>query len=184
MKIYTKKGDSGTTGLLGGTRLPKHHLRIESYGTVDELNAFIGALRDYAISDAQKQLLIHIQEDLFTIGSHLAADPEKNKMALPEVGEASITELEKEMDKMDGQLPEMKFFVLPGGHPAVSAAHICRTVCRRAERLCVALNAEQPLDSVILTYLNRLSDYFFVLSRQLTKDFNAEEIPWNPNSRN
>ena len=184
MKIYTKKGDSGTTGLLGGTRLPKHHLRIESYGTVDELNAFIGALRDHDLSEYQKELLLHIQEDLFTIGSHLAADPEKNKMTLPEVGEASILELEKEMDRIDEQLPEMKFFVLPGGHPAVSAAHICRTICRRAERLCAALNEEQALNSIILTYLNRLSDYFFVLSRQLTQDFNAEEIPWNPKSRN
>tara|TARA_B110000046_G_C12906255_1_gene360849 strand:- start:349 stop:903 length:555 start_codon:yes stop_codon:yes gene_type:complete len=184
MKIYTKKGDNGTTGLLGGTRLPKHHLRIESYGTVDELNAFIGALRDHSLSADQKQLLLHIQEDLFTIGSHLAADPIKNKMTLPEVGKESVTELEQEMDRMDAQLPEMKFFVLPGGHPAVSAAHICRTVCRRAERLCVALNEEQALNSIILTYLNRLSDYFFVLSRQLTQDFQAEEIPWNPNSRN
>ena len=136
------------------------------------------------MSADQKQLLLQIQEDLFTIGSHLAADPAKNKMTLPEVGNESVTELEQEMDRMDAQLPEMKFFVLPGGHPAVSAAHICRTVCRRAERLCVALNEEQALNSIILTYLNRLSDYFFVLSRQLTQDFQAEEIPWNPNSRN
>jgi cob(I)alamin adenosyltransferase len=184
MKIYTKKGDDGTTGLLGGTRLPKHHLRIECYGTVDELNSFIGALRDQDLNSNQKQLLIHIQEDLFTIGSHLAADPIKNKMELPEVGSSSIEELENEMDKMDAQLPPMKFFVLPGGHPAVSSAHVCRTVCRRAERLCVALNDSQPLNPIILTYLNRLSDYFFVLSRQLTQDFGAEEIPWNPKSRN
>lgn len=183
MKIYTKKGDDGTTGLLGGTRLPKHHLRIESYGTLDELNSFIGALRDQVEDKGQKQMLIHIQEDLFTIGSHLAADPEKNKMKLPQINASSILELESAMDLMEEGLPEMKFFVLPGGHPAVSACHICRTVCRRAERLCVALNETSLLEPIIVQYLNRLSDYFFVLSRQLTKDFGVVEVPWNPSGR-
>jgi cob(I)alamin adenosyltransferase len=183
MKIYTKKGDDGTTGLLGGTRLPKHHLRIESYGTLDELNSFIGALRDQLKDSKQRKLLIHIQEDLFTVGSHLAADPEKNKMALPQISIQNIEELESEMDLMESNLPEMKFFVLPGGHPAVSACHICRCVCRRAERLCVALNATSPLEPIIIQYLNRLSDYFFVLARQLTMDFDVKEIPWNPSNR-
>ncbi|GAB5537949.1 MAG: cob(I)yrinic acid a,c-diamide adenosyltransferase [Salibacteraceae bacterium] len=183
MKIYTKKGDDGSTGLLGGTRLPKHHLRIESYGTLDELNSFIGALRDHQLNDTVKNELLHIQEDLFTLGSHLAADPEKNKMELPEISKDRIFTLEKHMDDMDAVLPEMKFFVLPGGHPAVSACHICRCVCRRAERLCVELSEHSEVPEILLSYLNRLSDYFFVLARQLTKDFKVEEIPWNPKSR-
>lgn len=180
MKVYTKKGDDGSTGLLGGTRLPKHHLRIESYGTLDELNAFLGSLRDQISNGHQQGVLLKIQEDLFTLGSHLAADPEKNRMKLPEINASRIEDLEGEMDRMNDGLPEMKFFVLPGGHPSVSAAHICRTVCRRAERLCVALAESEPMPEHILPYLNRLSDYFFVLSRQLTQDFDVEEIPWNP----
>lgn len=185
MKIYTKKGDDGTTGLLGGTRLPKHHLRIESYGTLDELNSFIGVLRDHIKEAQQKKMLKHIQEDIFTIGSHLAADPEKDKlkMALPQISQKSVDELESEMDRMESKLPEMRFFVLPGGHPAVSACHVCRCVCRRAERLCVALNETSPLEPIIIQYLNRLSDYFFVLARQLTLEFKVEEIPWNPSNR-
>lgn len=183
MKIYTKKGDDGTTGLLGGTRLPKHHLRIEAYGTVDELNAFIGVLRDHGLSENHTTALVQIQEELFTLGSHLAADPAKNKMALPPIEEAWVARFEAAMDTMDAALPEMKFFVLPGGHPAVSACHVCRTVCRRAERLCVALAAESEVDAIIIRYLNRLSDFFFVLSRQLTVDFGAREIPWNLQNR-
>ncbi|MEZ4720441.1 MAG: cob(I)yrinic acid a,c-diamide adenosyltransferase [Flavobacteriales bacterium] len=183
MKIYTRKGDDGTTGLLGGTRLPKDDLRIESYGTVDELNSFIGMLRDHVVSAAIDSELIQIQEELFTIGSHLAADPEKNKMQLPEIEENWILRMENSMDEMDRHLPEMKFFVLPGGHPAVSAAHVCRSVCRRAERRCIALASESEVDDKVIKYLNRLSDYFFVLSRQLTVDFGAEEIPWNPKKR-
>lgn len=183
MKIYTKKGDDGTTGLLGGTRLPKHHLRIESYGTVDELNSFIGTLRDLNLPDDRKAELVQIQAELFTIGSHLAADPVKNKMELPSMEESWISRLETLMDEMDTNLPEMKFFVLPGGHPTVSAAHVCRSVCRRAERRCIALASESQVDDMIIKYLNRLSDYFFVLGRQLTVDFGAEEIPWNPKKR-
>jgi cob(I)alamin adenosyltransferase len=183
MKIYTKKGDDGSTGLLGGTRLPKHHLRIESYGTLDELNSFIGALRDHGLDEVQTKQLLQIQEDLFTLGSHLAADPEKNKMELPDIREERTKELEDAMDTMDKVLPPMKFFVLPGGHPAVSACHVCRCVCRRAERLCVALAEHSEVPAHLLSYLNRLSDYFFVLARKLTLDFGVEEIPWNPNSR-
>lgn len=180
MKIYTKKGDDGTTGILGGVRLPKHHLRIESYGTLDELNSFVGALRDQLSNEELVADLIVIQEELFTIGSHLASDPIKNKMKLPDLREEDVVRLENKMDEMDGKLPEMRSFVLPGGHPAVSAAHICRCVCRRAERLCVALAEVDTVDPMILRYLNRLSDYFFVLSRLLTQELGAEEIPWKP----
>ena len=180
MKIYTKKGDDGSTGILGGTRLPKHHLRIESYGTIDELNSFIGSLRDGLTNETLKQELIKIQEELFTIGSQLAADPVKNKMVLPMISSDDIVYLEKRMDQMDSNLPEMRFFVLPGGHPSGSAAHICRCICRRAERQCVALKEHEMVNELILQYLNRLSDYFFTLSRQLTMELGAEEIPWKP----
>tara|TARA_B110000046_G_C12959194_1_gene383721 strand:- start:401 stop:949 length:549 start_codon:yes stop_codon:yes gene_type:complete len=180
MKIYTKKGDDGSTGILGGTRLPKHHLRIESYGTIDELNSFIGSLRDGLSNQTLKQELIKIQEELFTIGSQLAADPVKNKMVLPMISADDIVYLEKRMDQMDSNLPEMRFFVLPGGHPSVAAAHICRCICRRAERHCVALKEHEMVNELILQYLNRLSDYFFTLSRQLTMELGAEEIPWKP----
>lgn len=180
MKVYTKKGDTGTTGLLGGTRLPKHHLRIESYGTVDELNAFIGVLRDSISSSTHRADLKKIQDELFTIGSQLAADPEKNKMELPMISQGEVAFLELRMDEMDKELPEMKFFVLPGGHPAVSNAHVCRCVCRRAERLCVALAENGVVNPLILQYLNRLSDYFFVLSRQLTMELGVDEVPWQP----
>ena len=178
MKIYTKKGDDGTTGLLGGTRLSKHQLRVECYGTIDELNAFIGALRDHDIKSQWKERLIEIQEQLFTIGAHLASDPKRNKMPLPEIRATFTNHLELDMDLMEAGLPEMKSFVLPGGHPSVSACHIARCVCRRAERLCVALKEAEPVENEILVYLNRLSDYFFVLARQLTADFGVEEIPW------
>lgn len=183
MKIYTKKGDDGSTGILGGTRLPKHHLRIESYGTIDELNSFIGSLRDGLSDQSLKQELIKIQEELFTIGSQLAADPVKNKMELPMISIDHIVYLEKRMDEMDAGLPEMRFFVLPGGHPSVSSAHICRCICRRAERHCVALKEHEMVNELILQYLNRLSDYFFTLSRQLTMELGAEEIPWKPISK-
>ena len=143
MKIYTKKGDEGMTSLIGGTRVSKASLRIDAYGTVDELNSYIGWVRDLSGEIADKNLLIDIQDRLFTIGSHLAADPEKSKMKLPELREENITELEKAMDEMESQLPEMKSFVLPGGHQAVSCTHVARCVCRRAERLTVLLNSSQ-----------------------------------------
>lgn len=180
MKVYTKKGDSGTTGLIGGTRLPKHHLRIEGYGTVDELNSYIGLIRDYNPNPARKSLLVEIQDRLFTIGSHLASDPEKSKMTLPEITPNDVEILEKAIDNMEETLEPMKFFVLPGGHPTVSHCHVARCICRRAERLISHLNEETPIDPVIMSYMNRLSDYLFVLSRAFTKELNAEETPWIP----
>ena len=181
MKIYTKKGDDGSTGLLGGTRVSKQSLRIETYGTLDELNSFIGLLRDHLKDQGTTAQLIKIQESIFTMGSHLAADPVKNKMMLPSLEDAWINELERSIDKMESDLPPMKNFILPGGHVAVSYTHVCRTICRRCERLCVALNASEGIDVFILKYLNRLSDYFFVLSRKIAKDFDAPETPWAPN---
>ncbi len=180
IRIYTKTGDKGETSLIGGTRLPKHHMRIEAYGNVDELNSFIGVVRDHQMDDEIAKVLIEIQDRLFTIGSSLAADPEKNKMKLPEVKEEDITLLEKTIDDMDAELPEMKSFVLPGGHPAVSFCHVARCVCRRAERSVLQLAENEKVNEIIYKYLNRLSDYLFVLSRKLTKDLNAEETPWKP----
>ncbi|MFT4602478.1 MAG: cob(I)alamin adenosyltransferase [Arenicella sp.] len=178
MKVYTKKGDKGQTGLIGGTRVPKSSLRIDSYGTVDELNSYIGLLRDNALSEDVKKELIFVQDRLFTLGSWLASDPEKSKMTLPELRESDIEKLEKSIDKMDEELEPMKFFVLPGGHQTVSFCHIARCVCRRAERLVVALNEEVEQNPVIIAFLNRLSDYLFVYGRYLTHKLGAEEIPW------
>lgn len=183
MKIYTKKGDTGLTSLIGGARVPKHHLRIEAYGTVDELNSYIGLIRDQGISVSDIQVLLEIQDRLFTIGSHLAADPKKSKMVLPKLFEDDIVFLERQIDKMDEVLEEMRSFVLPGGHTVVSHAHIARCICRRAERITVHLAEEEPVDEKINKYLNRLSDYLFTLSRKLTKDFNAEEIAWVPKNK-
>lgn len=180
-KIYTKTGDKGETSLIGGTRVPKHHIRIEAYGTVDELNSYIGLIRDL-IKKEHKQfnLLIEIQDRLFTIGSILAADPEKSKMKLPELSEKDIQLLENAIDEMDKHLPEMKHFVLPGGHPTISHLHVARCVCRRAERNVIHLNENSPVNDLTFKYLNRLSDYLFTLSRQLALDYNAKEIPWIP----
>ncbi|MEO9532591.1 MAG: cob(I)yrinic acid a,c-diamide adenosyltransferase [Crocinitomicaceae bacterium] len=180
MKVYTKKGDKGLTGLIGGTRVPKSSLRIDAYGTVDELNSYMGLLRDNAVSEEYKQEIIFIQDRLFTLGSWLASDPEKSKMTLPEIKQEDIEILEKSIDKMDKELEPMKFFVLPGGHQTVSFCHIARCVCRRAERLVVELNAQAEQNPVIIAYLNRLSDYLFVYSRYLTLKLEAEEIPWIP----
>lgn len=180
MKIYTKTGDSGITSLFGGTRLSKSDLRIECYGTVDELNSHIGLLRDQEVNFKRKEELIKIQECLFTIGSMLAAEPGNEKIKVPQIKEAHITMLEQAIDTMDAKLPPMRNFVLPGGHSSVSIAHISRTVCRRAERLCVALHALSPIDELILKYINRLSDYLFVLSRMISADLGAEEVPWKP----
>jgi cob(I)alamin adenosyltransferase len=180
MKIYTRKGDQGDTSLIGGTRVPKHHLRIEAYGTVDELNAWIGVLRDQPINAAHRNFLMEIQDRLFVIGSHLANDPATSKMKLPLLNQEDIVALENAMDEMDGRLPEMKNFVLPGGHTIVSFCHVARCVCRRAERCTVHLSEQEPVDSLILQYLNRLSDFLFVLSRMLTQELDAAEIPWKP----
>lgn len=180
-KIYTKTGDKGETSLIGGTRVPKHHVRIEAYGTVDELNSYIGLVRDLITeSHAQFKLLIEIQDRLFTIGAILAADPEKSKMKLPDLHESDIALLEKAIDEMDSHLPEMKHFVLPGGHPTISHLHIARCVCRRAERNVIHLNEIAPVNDLTFKYLNRLSDYLFTLSRQLAIDYKAIETPWIP----
>lgn len=179
-KIYTKTGDKGHTSLIGGTRIPKFDLRIEAYGTVDELNSNIGLIRDQEIDLHSKTILIEVQDRLFTIGSLLAADPEKNKMTLPQISESDIELLEKEIDTMNDYLPEMKSFVLPGGHTTVSFCHVARCVCRRAERCVLRLNEEHAVNELIYKYLNRLSDYLFVLSRYFTKELNAEETPWKP----
>ncbi len=187
MKIYTKTGDKGTTALFGGTRVAKHHIRIESYGTVDELNSHIGLIRDQEIDARSKEILIHIQDRLFTLGSILATDPEKTilksgkeRLNIPKIIEDDILLLEKEMDFMNESLPPMTHFVLPGGHTTVSHCHIARCVCRRAERLATLLNEQEPTDEQVLKYLNRLSDYLFVLARKLTYQLQAEEILWVP----
>lgn len=178
MKIYTKTGDKGQTSLLGGARVPKHSLRIESYGTIDELNSWIGLVRDQQIPADLTPILLEIQDRLFTMGSELATEPGKTKVKIPHLQQEDVIFLEKEIDRMEADLPPMRNFILPGGHPAVSTCHITRCVCRRAERLCVHLSSESEVDEIIPMYLNRLSDYLFVLSRWLSKSLNAEEIPW------
>jgi len=181
MKVYTKKGDKGLTGLIGGTRIPKHHIRIETYGTVDELNSHIGLLRDLAISDFDYSVLLNIQDRLFTLGSLLAVDPKKSSMKLPELSEEDLVALESRIDEMDSELEPMKSFILPGGHEVVSHIHIARCVCRRAERLVAALDSETETSYAIgLKYLNRLSDYIFVYSRLAAKKLKAKEVPWIP----
>lgn len=180
-KIYTKTGDKGSTSLLGGTKVLKSDLRIEAYGTVDELNSYVGLCRDLLKDEPSITILQEIQDRLFTIGSSLACDPEKEpKMKIPDLKEEDVQLLEKEMDRMNESLPEMKNFVLPGGHPTVSHLHIARCVCRRAERCCVRLNQEEKEDPIIIKYLNRLSDYFFVLARYTAHFLQAKEIPWKP----
>jgi len=178
MKIYTKTGDTGETALFGGKRLPKSDIRIEAYGTVDELNAYIGLIRDNVEVENVRQLLKNIQDTLFTIGSHLATETGKSPY-VPEIKEAHITPLEQAMDDMDSELPQLKNFILPGGHTTVSFCHIARTVCRRAERRVVALNVDTSVAPALIRYLNRLSDYLFVLARKLSQDLNAEEVTWD-----
>lgn len=180
MKIYTKTGDKGQTSLIGGTRVAKYHQRIEAYGTVDELNSYIGLIMCQNIASHYQQLLKEIQDRLFTIGASLAADPEKSKMKIPDLHNEDIILLEKEMDEMNEVLPALKHFVLPGGNTLVSYCHIARCVCRRAERLTVALAETSFVDEKVTIYLNRLSDYLFVLARKLNMDFNEEENIWIP----
>jgi len=180
MKIYTKTGDNGTTALFGGKRVSKADLRIDTYGTVDELNSYIGLLRDQPTNFPRKNVLVEIQDRLFTIGSILATEPGNTKVKVPSLSEGDVTVLEKEIDAMEAQLPPMKNFILPGGRESVSFCHIARTVCRRTERLVIALDAQEKVDPVIVQYLNRLSDYLFVLSRKMTAELLAEEIPWKP----
>lgn len=180
MKIYTKTGDSGETSLIGGVRVPKFNLRIECYGTVDELNSYVGYVRSCTNDTASLQLLDEIQNNLFTIGSHLASDPEKSRMKLPELEAENITHLENDIDRMNESLHELKNFILPGGSRDVALCHVARCVCRRAERLVVALNERDAVNPLIIQYLNRLSDYLFVLARKLSKDTASEEIIWKP----
>ncbi len=182
IKIYTKTGDAGKTSLIGGTKVPKSNIRIDSYGTVDELNSFIGMVRDQIGDSNSKDVLKEIQDRLFTIGSSLACDPEKEPlMKIPDLKEEDVSFLEREIDKMNETLPPMKNFILPGGHLAVSTAHVARCICRRAERICVAMHEnEEFVDLLVLKYLNRLSDYLFVLARFIGHLLNAEEIAWKP----
>lgn len=187
MKVYTKTGDSGTTALFGGTRVPKDHIRIESYGTVDELNSHIGLIRDQDFNPEYKKILIEIQDRLFTVGAILATPPEKEVLKngekrLQNLGiiETDIELLENQIDTMEDSLPPMTHFVLPGGHTTVSYCHVARCVCRRAERLAVQLNHNEPVAPIAIKYLNRLSDYLFVLARKLSSDLQADEVKWIP----
>ena len=188
MKIYTKTGDNGTTGLVGGTRLPKHDLRIDCYGTIDELNSYLGLIRDQEISNDHKTRLINIQNQLFIIGSLLATDPEvlkqdtkRKRLGITFLNTEAIASLETEIDAMNTELPAMTHFILPGGHQTVSFCHIARCICRRAERTISRLHTEHPTQPEILIYLNRLSDFIFVLARKLSKELQAKEIKWIPN---
>jgi cob(I)alamin adenosyltransferase len=175
MKIYTKTGDKGQTGLYSGRRLSKAHPRVEAYGTVDELNAFVGLLRDHVTDDAVRTQLLAQQHHLFALGAAMADDRPGEAYRLPD---NAASDLEAAMDDMNTQLPKMTHFILPGGSLAVSHAHLCRTVCRRAERRTVELAEEVELDESIVVFLNRLSDYFFVLSRHLARIEGVEEIKW------
>lgn len=183
MKIYTKTGDSGTTSLLGGARVSKAHLRIDAYGTVDELNSFLGLLRDQPVNENRKDILKEIQDRLFTLGAELATEPGKDNIVKPDLFDSDILRLEHEMDAMDADLAPLKNFILPGGHPSISYAHIARTVCRRAERTCIALSEESPVAPIVIQYLNRLSDYFFILGRKMAKELNIEEVKWEPRKK-
>lgn len=180
IKIYTKTGDLGKTSLIGGTKVPKSHLRIEAYGTVDELNSYIGLTNDLINDEHSKIVLKEIQDRLFTIGSSLACDPDAAPaMKIPDLKEEDITLLEREIDAMNEVLPVMKSFILPGGHVAVSTAHITRCICRRAERLCVNMQEHELfVDPLVIKYLNRLSDHLFVLARYVGQMLGVEEIPW------
>lgn len=182
IKIYTKTGDAGNTSLIGGTKVSKSHLRIEAYGTTDELNSYIGLCKDLLTDKHAQTILQEIQDRIFTIGSSLACDPIKEpKMKIPDLKEEDVVLLENEIDRMNDAIPGMKNFILPGGHPTLSQLHIARCVCRRAERCCVRLELDKmEVSPIIIKYLNRLSDYLFVLSRYAGHQMKIEEIPWKP----
>lgn len=180
IKIYTKGGDKGKTSLIGGSRVPKYDDRVNAYGTLDELNSFLGLLRDFNISSHYKEVLLGIQNFIFTAESHLAADSPESTKNLPKLDGDQVLLLEREIDAMNEELPELRSFILPGGHPVVSYCHISRTICRRAERIVILLAEQYEVDEVIIRFLNRLSDYLFVLARKLAKDLGAREIPWKP----
>jgi len=183
MKIYTKTGDQGTTSLLGGTRVSKANLRIDAYGTVDELNAYIGLLRDQEVNNGRQEILKEIQDRLFTLGAALATSPGKDNIQKPDIHIQDVERLEKEIDIMEQNLEPLKNFILPGGHQIVSFCHVARTVCRRAERCTILLDQNEPVDPVLITYLNRLSDYLFVLGRLIAKELNIEEVLWEPRKK-
>lgn len=180
MKIYTKTGDNGSTSLFGGERVSKSHYRIEAYGTVDELNSYIGLLRDQEVNQPAFDLLVEIQNNLFVIGSILATEPGNTKVKIPQLDQSDIQSLEKAIDSFDSELPPLKNFILPGGHPSVSFGHVARTVCRRAERSVIALDSHEKIDPLVIQYLNRLSDYLFMLCRKMSADLAVKEIPWTP----
>ena len=180
MKIYTKKGDQGSTGLIGGTRVSKGDVRIEAYGTVDELNSYIGLISTMPIDNLYILQLQEIQDRLFTIGSHLAADPEKSKMQLPDLLEVDVEKLENWMDAMDEALAPLTAFILPGGHAIIAHTHVARCICRRAELMAVILDELEGVEALVLTYLNRLSDYLFMLSRKISLDLGTSEHTWTP----
>jgi len=180
MKIYTKTGDSGTTALFGGARVPKHHIRIESYGTLDELNSALGLLRSGSIPSDLDGFLMVVQQDLFVLGSHLAAEPGKAHGYLPEIESGAVGRIEQAIDAMEAQLPPLKNFILPGGHPLAAQAHLCRCICRRAERLVCHLAELETTLPEIIHYLNRLSDYFFVLARTLNLRMGIQDVEWRP----
>jgi len=180
MKIYTKTGDKGSTSLLSGDRVPKYDERIEAYGTIDELNSFVGLLRSGNLQEEDKQFLIKVQHNLFNIGSLLALGDKEVKFKMPEISNADIEDIEQEMDKIDAQLPKLKSFVLPGGEQTVAYSHVCRSICRRAERLIVKLSEKYAVNEDLIKYVNRLSDYFFLLSRKISQDTGFEEIEWKP----
>ncbi len=180
MKIYTKKGDLGETSLIGGTRVRKNHLRVEAYGAVDELNSWLGMLGSGPLPEGQGALLLQVQEQLFTAGASLAADPDHAHMALPDLREGDVEALEKAIDSMETTLEPLRNFVLPGGHAAVAQVHVARCVCRRAERAVVNLGGHSPVDPMVSAYLNRLSDYLFVLARAVAAHLKVQEIPWKP----
>jgi cob(I)alamin adenosyltransferase len=180
MKVYTKTGDKGQTSLFGGKRVPKHDIRIDAYGTVDELNSYIGLIRDQDIDKQSIDTLIEVQDRLFTLGSILATEPGNTKVKVPQLYAEDILLLENEIDKMNEHLPEMRSFVLPGGHTIVSYCHVTRCVCRRAERLISHLSENATIDPLVLQYLNRLSDYLFVLARKIVIDKEVKEVEWKP----
>lgn len=180
MKIYTKTGDKGSTSLVGGTRVSKADLRLEAYGTVDELNAYIGLLGDQPVNEVRKELLKEIQDRLFTIGSHLASEPDGVTKRLPDLLDSDLVLLENKMDEMNEALPPLRAFILPGGHASVSFGHVARTVCRRAERAVILLHEREEVDEIIIRYLNRLSDFLFMLCRKMAQELAVEEVTWKP----
>ncbi len=183
MKIYTKTGDQGQTSLYGGKRVQKHSLRIDSYGTLDELNSYIGLIRDLTHGSNQDELLSQIQHTLFDIGSHLAADPDKTQLKKPALEEVLIRQLEQAIDLMNEEIPPLKLFILPGGHPTVSHIHIARTLCRKSERRITELAFNEEINLIIIPYINRLSDYLFVFARYIAKQNNVKEYFWNPKNK-